>query len=169
LAFDALRHCVLEAPEWLEQNAMSLAEQNAGATASLIAAVGDPIARGIWQNVKQKLKEHAGPDHVRQVLDCIRLFRGVDERPLIEKALRSSEHITRASALAALVHVDADAAAEQVSSLDAYELVMTRKWWVPWLAMLRPGELSRRLTERIRNVPAEARSVAEIFDSFETL
>ncbi|MEA2337865.1 MAG: hypothetical protein QOE82_1872, partial [Thermoanaerobaculia bacterium] len=167
--FDALRHCVRKAPEWLEQHATLLAEEDAGAAASLIAAVGDPLARGIWKRTKQNLKDHAALDDTPQLLDCIRLFRDADERPFIDEALRSSEKLTQASPLAALVHLDADAAVEILSSLDAYELEFARKWWVPWLAMLRPEELSRKLAERIRNVPADALSIAEMFDSFEEL
>lgn len=167
--FDALRHCVRTAPEWLEENAPVLATQDAGATAGLIAAIADSRGSAAWHQTKKALKEHAGPDDVRKLIDCIRIFRDAEERTLLDDALRSDNTTTQAAAFGALIHLDPDAAVALLSLLSAQELAMARRWWLPWLTMLRPAEVAGRLAERVRTAPADGGYIGEVFLEFEVL
>lgn len=167
--FDALRHCVRAAPEWLEENAPELATQDAGATAGLIAAIADSRGLAVWQQTKKALKEHAGPDDVRKLIECIRIFRDAEERTLLDDALRSDNTTTQAAAFGALIHLDPDAAVALLSSLSAQELAKAKTWWLPWLDMLRPEELAGRLVERVKTAPADGPFIGEVFLGFEVL
>ncbi|WP_287605049.1 ATP-binding protein [Thiothrix sp.] len=134
--------------DWVERILLSEQSQIVHKLALILADLENVDAERIWTNCKARLVEVLLPINACGLLNCIRSFSDTSLLSYVIGCLPIKENGVGSTAFEVLSHLSPIDALENMHHISDFELLLTRKTWLPILIIDDPEKLRQLLYQR---------------------